>query len=255
MSEIKKWQWNPTITELLLTGLSLIATVAVFIGGFESLNHSSRLNPGSWPALDAMLEGRIAFAIPDKMKQGVETKVTVRISANTSEDLTVGLRKETEMPKPPVTIEKINVLPHMTVKLLGNKAFEIVPLTPEEQFVAKDAFTQWQFNVTPLKSGEQELDLLVGVRVQEPTGDKETRFHPTYEHTVMVEVDRVFVVTHFFEENWKWIIGTMLFPVFLILLKRRFDNEKKKKSEEKEAKEEESEDEVEKDDDDGKGDD
>jgi hypothetical protein len=208
----------------------------------------------SWPALKAMLEGRILFLIPVRMKQGKETKVTIRISANASENLANDLRNEKEGPEPPIVVENVSVLPHMTVKLVGGKAFDIVPLTPEEQFVAKDTFTQWQFNVTPLKSGEQELDLLVGVRVTNGAGGKEERFHPTYERKIVVEVDRVYIVEHFVEGNWQWLISAILLPFIGLWIRKRrkrLDGEKEKKGGEEKEKEKKGEpDETE--DDDGK---
>jgi hypothetical protein len=44
----------------------------------------------------------------------------------------------------------------MTVKLIGDKtAFSIDEVTDARQTVAGKPFAQWEWNVTPLKSGNQ----------------------------------------------------------------------------------------------------
>jgi hypothetical protein len=181
------------------------------------------------------------------MKQGEEQKVTVRISANASDELALELS-----PRNGVSIKnQITVSPYMSVKLEGDEAFKIVALTPEDQFVAKDKFTQWQFRVKAQDSGEHELDLLVGVR-EIGSGRQEVRFNPTYEQKVIIEVDRTYVLVRFWNENWKYILGTLLLPVAWFYVKRRWGEKKDKKEEPDDEKEGETKDPE--DADDGKGD-
>jgi hypothetical protein len=168
----------------------------------------------AWDIISHTLPGRVVFQAPDVMNQGQETKVTVRISANSSEDLTKGLKGAM-----PIN-DSIAVAPRMSVKLDGGDAFEIVPLTPENQLVATDTFTQWQFNVRALEAGDQELDVLVGLRVKMGSEDEESRFYPTYERMINVKVNRIYVVRHFLSENWKWLIATLILPALAFLIKK-----------------------------------
>jgi len=213
----------------ILLGAAALALLLVMVAGYFRFGSfpTGTAPPLDWPLLQEKLEGRIAFQVPEEMKQGEEQKVTVRISANTTEELGKDLGGSVT-PK----VETIGVFPHMTVKLIGGEAFDIKPLTPEEQFVAEDTFTQWQFNVLPLESGEQELDLLVGVRVVglAASGQQEQRFYPTFTRKVKVSVDRVFSVKHWFKEYWKWLVGGNGFPALLLLLKKVLDRGKKEKA-------------------------
>jgi hypothetical protein len=166
------------------------------------------------------MPGRILFDPPAAMKQGRKERVTVRISKNALEDL-----KKDIPPDRNTTIDKIDVLPFMTVKLSGGDAFQVESLEKkEDQFVGADRFTDWNYDVTPSKSGEQELDLAVGVRIKLPTGGEEVRFYPLYERKVKVSVSVWYSTTHFVSDHWEWIAGTVLIP----LLVWAWNNRKKK---------------------------
>lgn len=39
--------------------------------------------------------------------------------------------------------------------------FDIKPLSDEEQMVSSEDITQWEYDVTPLESGNQQLELTV----------------------------------------------------------------------------------------------
>jgi len=164
-------------------------------------------------AIKEKMKGRIASDIPDHMKQGKRETITVRISANTADDLTGDLTAH------PVVVAPIAVSPHMTVRLESDGSFDIPPNPNENQFVAADTFTQWQFDVTPRETGKHDLRLEVGMRVSTTRdGVKEDmRLNPTYVRTVMVDVDRVWTLKTFLKDNWKWLMGIVLTVVgFLI---------------------------------------
>jgi hypothetical protein len=72
-------------------------------------------------AMRDRLFGRIASDIPDHMKQGKREKITVRISANTTDDLTKDLVEH------PVVQDQIAVYPNMSVDLESDGTFLIPP--------------------------------------------------------------------------------------------------------------------------------
>jgi hypothetical protein len=174
------------------------------------------LHSEMWMQITGMIPGQVAFNLPATMKQGEARTVAVRISTNTIEDLNRGLPGVTRS-------EEIKVAPYMTVMLKGDsEAFEIIPLTPDEQFISTDTYTQWQFHIRPLKSGIQELDLLIGVRIKKEGSTQESRFYPTFERKVDVTIDRGWVAKRFFTKNWKWIVGTLLLPIAWFLIKKKY---------------------------------
>jgi hypothetical protein len=155
---------------------------------------------GSQPKQAAVrdeMEGKILFNPPVRMKQGEEDPITVRIAGNRTIDITSGLPQ-----RPTPTIEPIIVMPYMTVKLFGGESFKVDKLTPENQFVKEDDFSEWKFKVKALKAGKHELDLEVGVRVKTATGTDEYSFKPTYEREINIDVDRRYAIMAFLKENF-----------------------------------------------------
>ena len=87
------------------------------------------------------------------MKAGDTELVEVRITQNITADLTKGLEGRGK-----AKIKKTKVSSYMKVRLTGS-AFKIVPEISEPQIIESDKYTEWQFHVTPLKSGIQTLHL------------------------------------------------------------------------------------------------
>ncbi len=63
------------------------------------------------------------------------------------------------------TVEPIEISTVMKAVLSSVDGFEVSPISEEEQFVSDDTFTEWIWNVLPLKSGMQKLELRVSVKV------------------------------------------------------------------------------------------
>jgi hypothetical protein len=150
--------------------------------------------------LERMVEGQIWFNIPQRMRQGKDQTIVVRISKNASESISAGYTNEGNP-------ARLQVFPYMAVRVDGGKAFDIKPLTPENQFVATDRYTEWQFQVVPLESGDQHIEVIVGVRVKIAPGDTETRFSPTYRKTITVEINRHYAIGKYWDANYPWISG------------------------------------------------
>ena len=94
------------------------------------------------------IEGRILFNPPDTMVQGGTVAVTIRIAGN--KDVKVEDNLDTDT-KP--TIEKIEVKPYMTVRLIGRDdgAFHVSSETAENQMVPDDGFAEWRFTVQAIE--------------------------------------------------------------------------------------------------------
>jgi len=99
--------------------------------------------------------GKVVFNPPAEMTTGVSSLIEVRIASTISADIAKGLKGQGK-----AQIENIQVGPLMAVTLSGEEAFDIKPLTPKDQFVAQDAFTEWSYHVLPLESGTHRLSLL-----------------------------------------------------------------------------------------------
>ena len=126
-------------------------------------------------------------------------------------------------------LDEINILPYMSVKLDGGDAFKIRTLQLEDQFVSLDRATEWNFDVTALDSGEQHLNLVVGVRLKHSGESDETRFYPLYDRKIDVEVDVGFTVTQFVTNHWEALLTIIVIPL-VGLGYREWRNRKKKTS-------------------------
>jgi hypothetical protein len=142
--------------------------------------------------------------------------MTVRISKHPLEDLAAGLP-----PGRNTLLDQIAVLSFMTVKLTGGKAFEIRPLEPENQFVSTDRATEWNFDVKAVRAGEQNLDLVVGVRVKLSKGGEETRFYPLYTRNVKVTVNVWYSTKQFLTDHWEVIMTAIVLPLIAYWWKQR----------------------------------
>lgn len=150
-------------------------------------------------ALAELEQGQILYNPPEEMQRGERERVEVRISLDAAQDLAQDLQGRGE----PVQ-EEIPVARFMTVRLTG-AAFEIVPLSSPEQVVARDAYTQWSWDVTPLESGEQRLSLTVTARVKIPGFGDEARDIDIIEREILVRVTPAQAALDFVGDNLEWL--------------------------------------------------
>jgi hypothetical protein len=150
-------------------------------------------------ALAELEQGQILYNPPAEMQRGERDRLEVRISLNPGEDLAADLQGRGE----PVQ-EQIPVARFMTVRLTGT-AFEIIPLSSAEQVVARDAFTQWAWDIIPLEGGEQRLSLIVTARVKIPGYEDEARDLQIIEREILVTVTPTQAALDFVGGNLEWI--------------------------------------------------
>jgi len=105
--------------------------------------------------------GNILYKIPDLMRLNKTERCEIRIAKKDFSlvKLSQGLASEI------VKIDNLKISDEMEVKLVSsqNDAFNITSITRQEQFIENDSFTEWKFDVTPLKTGNHLLSLVVSV--------------------------------------------------------------------------------------------
>lgn len=115
--------------------------------------------------------GRILHNIPGIMPLGRESRCIVRIAFD-DETLT----RDFQLTKDTV-IQSVRIAEVMGVELLDfneTPAFQIRTITEEEQFLACDDYTQWIFQVKPIREGKFPLTLKVAV-IEEIDGRERKR--------------------------------------------------------------------------------
>jgi hypothetical protein len=214
--------------------IGIIAAVGLFAGCAAPTQMRARPPGGAvgGPAgisgvedeIEKLVPGRILFNPPEKMKVGVRERVEVRITRSFTHDLTRAL-KGSGKPQ----IEQIKIGAYMAANLIGQN-FEITSLNNEEQVVVGSGFTQWAWDVVPLRSGVQPLLLRVTVRLKIPEVGEEKKDLPVFEREIKVAVNPVYSAAKFVENYWQWIITVILIPVagWLISLWIKLRKNKKK---------------------------
>jgi hypothetical protein len=168
--------------------------------------------------------GQIAFNAPRAMRLHQKERVHVRISKRFIADMLETMPRKESLLKDTVLVGDI-----MLIKLLGDD-FKISSFDDEEQGVMDDDYTQWEFEVTPLKSGVRDLYLKVGMVYNVPVLGKTKKYLPVYEKQISVEVNVWQQIAGFSVKNWQFIAGTIVIPLALWLFSQFTQRRKTKRN-------------------------
>ena len=150
--------------------------------------------------------GRLLFNPPDRMRLGQTERVEVRLARALTFDgeLLEHLRGHGE-PR----LEEVPTAPLMAVTLKGD-GFRIEAYSDEEQIVALEGITTWEFDICALKRGLQRLVICVSLRIPLEGRPFEHKSIPVRESTIDVQVGAPALIGHFVASNWQWFIGTAI---------------------------------------------
>ncbi len=149
--------------------------------------------------------GQLLFNPPQEMTYLMKERIEVRISKNIEEDLTKGLRGR-GVPQ----TEIIKVGTFMKARLMGDN-FDIEEISDPIQPVTCEDFTQWEWDVMPLKRGNQTIKLSVSVVIMIPDAPNDiTRCYPVYERLINVKVNPFIALKFWISSYWQWIITIII---------------------------------------------
>lgn len=165
-------------------------------------------------------KGWIAYSVPKEMQVSKSYSIKVRISKKTNQNkatLVIGDGYSINNPNLPsiVSIEDIKVSGEMTPELISEPdAFKINLLSTPTQNIDNESYTEWEWNVTPLKSGNTTLKLII--KIKEINKDI-----IVFNRNISVKSNVPVVVKGFFEKYWQWIMSTFIIPIFLFFWNRK----------------------------------
>lgn len=169
--------------------------------------------------------GWIAYSVPEEMKVAKTYSVKVRISkksgSQTKADLILGSADAINNPSLPsvATIEDVKVSGEMSAELRADAgAFDIKALSTPVQNIDNESYTEWEWVVTPKKSGDSPLKLII--RVKDLNKDI-----VVFNKNIKIKKNVTVAVGGFFEKYWQWLMTTIIIPIFIY-----FWNRKKKKT-------------------------
>jgi hypothetical protein len=150
--------------------------------------------------------GRLLFNPPDQMRLGDTERIEVRLTRTLRLDAEL-LKHLRGHGKP--QMEEVPTSPLMAVALKGD-GFQITSYSDEEQSVAKDGITTWEFDIRALKRGQQRLVISVSLRIPVAGQPLERKSIPVREATIDVQVGAPALIGHFVAANWQWFVGTLI---------------------------------------------
>lgn len=180
-------------------------------------------------------EGLIAYKVPKDMTVGNSYLVKIRITKeNNKTMLVVGDRKipiVDDIDNSIVEVEQINVSPIMSANLIVSKNnFRIDTLSTEYQNISKKGYTEWAWNIVPLKGGNNLLKLNVKIRIKED-GESYYKDIVVFDKKINIKSNIKFSIITWISEYWQWLLVTILIPLIKWLYdeweKRREENKKK----------------------------
>ncbi len=167
--------------------------------------------------INELQEANIVFNSPSSAQKNKVVPISLILSA--SENIEKLLQKLTGAEKESAVVKFSK---RMKAELIGeNKnAFEIVQITPTVQAVSSMQSTQWKWDVTPVESGRQYLHLTLTALIT--VDEKETEWSvKTFDKEIQVNVVIKDEIRNFVSENWKWVLGSLIFPLIVWYWKRR----------------------------------
>lgn len=164
-------------------------------------------------------EGQIVYNIPDTMIVRETYTVWVRISQDKKTTVILsnatGVVKRTTIPtSKAMEVSLIDKSP------ADNKMFDIKSTNSNQQLVEEEdnTFTEWRWDVTPLRAGKSSLKLVVSI--MKDGLPKEV----IYEDKVLVVANVSNQTLFFIKSYWQYLISTFALPFFIWLYKRKQSN-------------------------------
>ena len=150
-------------------------------------------------SLAALKQGNLAYSTPQKMKSSETAHIVARIaggnvSLSTLESGMGGSATQVNTAPTPISTKM-----KMSLK---SADFEITPLSSDEQIVAGDTPTTWEWDIIPKHSGALRLHLAATVELNNLSCD-----YAAIDREILVQVDPVTAVEKFVGQNLVWILG------------------------------------------------
>lgn len=177
--------------------------------------------------------GIMAYSTPEQMVVGKSYTIKLRISKEKNKvqlisgDRNIPINDVDVDSK--VVIESIRVEPIMSANLMSEDGkFIITSLSTETQNIEERGYTEWGWRITPLKSGENFLKLVVKVRIINENGD----FYKditVFDKNIEVKSNVAFNIKTWLSNYWQWLITTIIIPFIVWFYKKKSEEKKKRK--------------------------
>lgn len=151
--------------------------------------------------------GNIAFDTPKKMQFEEPKTIELLLSSTKSvQELQSSLKSHEQ-----IESARIQISNRMEAHLSG-QGFKIEALVPQEQAVYRGKTTQWKWEVTPTKNGNQNLYLTLSAIIN-VSNQKVPLVIRTFDKTIKVDVSVGQQISTFVSGNLEWLWASILVPI------------------------------------------
>jgi hypothetical protein len=182
--------------------------------------------PSATEAVRELFTANVAYNTPDQMWKGRTTMIRAALDRAKSREELSGIVQgagQTES-------RTARVANTVQARLVG-EGFEIKPVTAETQPILSDLTTQWEWSVTPVKTGELTLTLVMDTFITTADG-KQTVSCPVFERPIRVKVKPFEAIWGFVSTNQRTLldfaIGGPLAAVIGLLTHRQIKRKRAK---------------------------
>jgi hypothetical protein len=162
--------------------------------------------------------GKVVYQVPDTMKIFTNYRITVRItkeqkiSKNIIEErlnISNGSIKESTIQ----TTSKMEVT-FKDESTEDDPSFIISKINNDQQIIDGN-YTEWIFNVKPIKHGDKKLNLIISIIKDD------NKKQIVYTDTIYVRDSITLQIKLFWFKYWQYLISTFIIPIFIFIWKRR----------------------------------
>lgn len=159
--------------------------------------------------IEKMQTANIVFDTPSSMYRNKTYIINLKLDA--VKDISDLLKELSATEKESAVVKYSST---MKAELISEnkKAFEITPITPDTQVISSINTTSWKWDVTPLEQGEQNLHLSLTAFL-DIEGKEKALSIKTFDKVIEVNIAYPDEISLFMQNNWKWILGSLLFPL------------------------------------------
>lgn len=163
-----------------------------------------------------LFKANLAFAIQGSANINDDIKAQLLIDPNQLlEDLNKNLQVEGRK-----ILKTIEISEVVKASLVAPE-FVVTKITEEEQVISDHKATEWTWSLKPRSPGLHEVNLTVTAIIK--INGRESRYHlKAFEQKVLVEITKQQILESWFKEHWKWVFGSLLFPLLGFILKDKF---------------------------------
>jgi hypothetical protein len=172
--------------------------------------------PAAGGPLESQLDrGVIVFNTPESLRVGDPERVVVRIATDELEEIYEDFEGAGEVKEQPIPVSRV-----MRVTFLADATtFTVNSLSSEDQLVLDQAFTQWEWVITPKRPGSHTLTIRASVLLVDPSHGEKPIDRTVLTEQVRVDINPAYSVREFASSNWQWLWTVVVIPVGAAVLR------------------------------------